>query len=333
MIVAIDDGFSYTDICWRDGKGKNGCLAMETHISAGVHTVSSMSGEMDENVPVYETEGLEYTVNSPFSRKNTLYDDHQYSREARVMAWHAMYQAKVPPGDVVVGLTLPLEVYFADVENRRRKAENFKVPVRPYPNGEVPWTIRQVHVLPESLIAATDYFYDFKGDKLERVNEDELIAVIDVGGRTTDIAVTTPTLNVNMDKSGSENIGVLVLAERIRERIKEQYKGDFQVGIILRKIAQFTADGSAAMKIYGEAVDVSDLIRSEITRFTDEVVSVTKRKLGDVFAMLDRVVIVGGGADIIKNEIRSAHQGIVVPERSHFANARGMVKYIASVSS
>ncbi len=134
--------------------------------------------------------------------------------------YHALYRAGIGHEDITLVTELPISDYFiGNAKNRDlidRKMNNLeKYPPRNMnENVNLP-VIRKHHVLSAGIAAFFDLLLDFDGrenDDIQELIEDQPIAIVDIGGRTTDIAVVAEGARVCNPVFGYGSDWCLVIA-------------------------------------------------------------------------------------------------------------------------
>ena len=210
-------------------------------------------------------------------------------------------------------------------ETVEKKRASLKRPVDPI-DGRLAASVAFHDVIPEALAAWYDHVIDEQGGEVtlaeERVGAP--IAVVDIGGRTTDCVVVADQAVVH-DASGSLRCGLLDVKRQVGEGIRAKY--DLEV-IGERTIEQAVQKGR--VRLYGQDQDVSALVREAKQQVLERIHAETRRQLG-LGAELDRVLFVGGGTVALAEHIRDWFPNQAVAEHPAFANARGMLKYLRFV--
>jgi plasmid segregation protein ParM len=181
-------------------------------------------------------------------------------------------------------------------------------------------------VIPEALAAWYDFVIVTSDDGVtldaDRVNAP--VAIVDIGGRTTDYVVVRDQGIVH-ESSGSLNRGMLNVKVRVANGIQEQFDGD-ELGE--QSIAR--AVETHRLRLHGKDHDVSDLVKVAKRELVEGLYTETRRKLG-LGVELDRVLFVGGGSTALSDDIADWFPNQTIADHAAFANARGMLKYLQFV--
>ena len=150
------------------------------------------------------------------------------------------------------------------------------------------------------------------------------MAVVDIGGRTTDIAVILTDeqgvpVGIDRERSGSEEFGVLQVRDTLASLLSRELRLD--------RIDDRTLDtvfrlGKA--KIYGKMQDFGGLVQEASAKIRMEIANAVRHRLGDGTS-LQAVWVVGGGAHKIDlRGVLPPEWNVVVADDPEFANVTGM---------
>ena len=244
----------------------------------------------------------------------------------RTLIHHALYKAGfedqkialitgVPPGDFQVKLDTIEE----------RKAQSLALPVmRRFGTEE-----KQLNEIVSSDVGAqaiSAYINLRINDKGERNVEldGESVAVVDIGGGTTDIIALQDVegeIGLIDAVTHSAKIGLLKVYELIRKNIISQYEVEVTVRKDLIDIFK-----SGKMKLYGEDMDLSQIVADARHEVAREIVDLVNQRLRS-HPRISKVIFVGGGAEALRDEILAAKPSAIISDDARFANAKGMLKY------
>ena len=176
----------------------------------------------------------------------------------------------------------------------------------------------------QAIAAFVDYLLD---DNLEEQDVPAgRVAVVDVGGRTTDVAVVIDGDRFDESRSGTENIGVLDVYNALAKGIRTKFKTRDKFPLV-------TMDHtvrSGRITLWGQEHDVADLVADVIREQEVKVAREVERKLGSA-SNVDVVLFVGGGSALFKDIARHFRNGRMAAD-PEFANARGLWKYFKKFS-
>ncbi len=315
LLAGVDDGYAETKVVTRSDKVHIASLAR-----AGLFGLSSMGTE-DKIGGSYETDGRKFTVSDKIEGEETRFDDFPISDINRVIIHHALRLANLGGKKVKVATGLQVSHYFQnDVRNEdmiKRKQESLLHEVKALDGAPCADIIEHV-VLPEAVASWFDYAYDDKGNQLEMEGP---CGVIDVGGRTTDCVTVLEGHQIDHQRSGTGEVGVLDIYQSIGAKLR----AEFGEGIISRKVYD-QALRTGTIKRFGKPHNIKHMVDQAIAEISERVLNEAKRHFG-TGAHLDVILFVGGGATVMP-QLTTYFPNTKVPPEPEFANARGMYKYL-----
>lgn len=322
--VGIDDGASDTKIVVISPEGSVTQTSIPSRARAGVMgtTVIGEFGAAASVFPGYETEGTRYTVGDFRDSETARFDDYPFSGMNRAIIAHALRCAGLGGMTLDIATGLPLSVFYRggspdDVAIAAKKASLLK-PVLAL-DGTDTFKVGANEVFPEGLAAFIDYAIDAKGN-LRIDLESETVGIIDIGGRTTDMAVIARGA-VDHARSGSENIGVLDLIEAMGLALAKE------LGAAVPAYAIDKALRTRTITAWGKKKDIGALIDDCAKNVLERIMREINRRMGSAVD-IDRILLVGGGAKVF-GPVASQYPHITIPEDPEFANARGFAKYLS----
>jgi hypothetical protein len=230
--------------------------------------------------------------------------------------WHSIpYRAvlaalaeRVPPGAIVVTgvpLSIPLAPAISEPIERILK-QTLKA--------------RQVVVTQQGLAAAV---------ALNLLDEAAQLALIDVGGRTTEF-VTIRHGQVHTARSAGLRAGVCELYETVAAKYREQWHWDVDSYAIEQAVrgalplARMGHDPAAAQR------DLHEQVRLAAKPLADRLLAKC-RDLWHDGLWLDRVILCGGGADLVAETLRLWRSDLVLADDRQWLNARGYLRLAAEL--
>lgn len=322
LYVGVDDGHYAIKIITETGA----MFSIPSRARSGRHLISWQ--DQEENDSFYQTEeGNSYTVNANLqNHEDTRFKEFPKSALNLVLVHHALQQAGFGGKDVVITTGLPVSYYYlangrkddaliaAKVANLRKTVTCGSKPVA---------NIIKNMVATEAIAAYFDQLMDMDGspsDDYEKLGE-SMVGVIDIGGKTTDCAVVYPGgEQVDPDRSGSSDTGVLLLNDAVESRLRTSYDLD---NIPPRMIEDAIRKG--VVGIAGEKMDVREMVTLEKERLAEQIMSGVRTKIGSG-KDLDSVLFVGGGAIVMRDQLSKHFPHSRFPAHPEYANARGMFK-------
>lgn len=328
-IVSVDDGYSHTKLFAADyigGRMENIRTGVQqTSIREGFAGISAIDGH---SAGWYETDGRRYTVAPNVVGEQTRFDGYHGSDLNRVAIHHAIGMAGLGGKEFDLVCGLPVGSFYKDGEKNlvliEQKKESLKIPVFAHGDGgKVATTFGGIMVLSQAISAYADFLLD---DKLnDRVGSSHRIAVVDVGGRTTDVATLLDGNKIDHAHSGTQNIGVLDVQARLMTTIGKHF--DFTETLPNGAYDQALRTGT--IRVFGKDEDVSDLVREAVHEVAGRIERMLQRYLGSG-ASFDKVVIVGGGA-VVFPSLKEGFRNAEIPSDPELSNARGAWKMAAMV--
>lgn len=325
-IVAVDDGYARIKIC---GVSPNPMVSRPPSlrlVKSSARAGRNFAQLGNEQVASWEADGEVFTVAENLDSEDTRFTDFHWSPLNRILVAHALASSGWSGKTIKhLYLGMPLRNYFNASGSKnnlvQRKVDNLYKPVNPTGGSLKPPHYEKISVLAQAMAGYVDRFIDFNGQGVGTVPESA--AVIDVGGRTTDIAFIRKGVGIDMKQSITEEIGVLDVHARLDELLQQRFER-------ATKSEHSVLDGALRNKTItfrGNKVDVSDQVIEAVKEIESKLHRVVARILGDA-DNIEHVLLIGGGAEVftgLKGRIRHAE----VADNPSFANARGLWKYAA----
>ena len=329
--VGLDDGYAYTKLALPDGR----LYAMPSRARIGQSGVTWIR-EAQQRIFEYETQGTIYSVGA-VDGDPTRFDGYAASGLNRAIVQHAFQSVGLSGQSLHVVSGLPVGAFYrSDGQHRKEaiqvKRESLKLAVQPFTrqggNGKTPLpaSIAFHEVIPEALAAWYDDVIVTLDDGVT-LDADRVVApvaIVDIGGRTTDYVVVQDQGIVH-SASGSLNRGLLDVKTQVAHSIQDAF--DLEA-VSEQRVA--TALEQHRIRLHGKDHDVTELIHIAQGELVECLYSETRRLLGQG-AELDRILFVGGGSAALANEIANWFPNQCIAEHPAFANARGMLKYLQYV--
>ena len=324
LLVAIDDGYAQTKVYGAPLEGgepvKN---VFRTSVRTGKYGLRKLGGE--GSIDSYKVEeGTEFTVSDDVEAENTQFDGFHLSSMNRVLNHHGLAKAGYGGREVDLITGLPVNDFFTqDGINDERislKKANLLKRVERVSSKEPMANVHSVDVGCQAVAAWWDYTF---GDDLKpRRDIKGRVAIVDIGGRTTDIAVITNGASVDSALSGTRNAGVLDVYKALNESVRKRWgiKDEFPLAYLDEAVRK------GRLEVYGESEDVADLVAAAIAQVEEDIAREIDRRIGNSLATLKAVVFTGGGGALFQNIAKRFKNGHMI-EDPEFANARGLYKF------
>ena len=322
--IGLDDGYAFTKIALPDGR----LIAIPSRARIGHSNVTWLNGS-EQRVFEYETDDTLFAVGE-VDGEPTHFDGYPFSGLNRAIVQHALQEAGLAGQSVHAVSGLPVSSFYLKDGDQRlelieRKRASLKQAVQPV-DGRLPAAIAFHEVIPEALAAWYDHIISEAngGVQLEAERLSVPVAVIDIGGRTTDFVVVTDQA-VRHDSSGSLRCGLLDLKRQVASAIRAKFD--------LEELSERATDDavrSGSVRLFGKTHDVAEIVRDARRELVQRLHAETQRQLGRG-AELERILFVGGGAVALAEDIRDWFPNQTIAPHPAFANARGMLKYLRYV--
>lgn len=320
VYAVVDDGFR--QIKCLTSTGYAGSFAS---VARAGFTLSGM-GQEDAGFGGYETGGRQFTVDPDVDGEDTRFDDYAVSDINRVLVNHALQLAGLAGKNIVLGTGLPFQVYFNGDNTVNEallgeKQKNLSIAVKPLSGAESPAIVSQM-VFAQGLAACIDHVTDDQGNYRSDFDRSAPIAIVDIGGRTTDSVVLLGGEKVDHSVSGTGNVGI----SNVYDKIAADLRAKFNVARI-RLVTIENAVRTGKIRFRGTEHDITEFVKGAVREVGPQIVREVQRRVGDA-AEMSEVLLVGGGATLLEEVMREHYPHCVVPKDPEFANARGMLKFI-----
>ena len=322
--VGLDDGYAFTKIALPDGR----LLAIPSRGRIGQSGVTWVH-QGQQRIFEYETEGAVYSVGA-VDGEATRFEGYPASGLNRTIVQHVLQDAGLAGCTVHAVSGLPVSTFYRNngqlrKETINKKRDSLKQAVRPIAEA-LPAGIAFHDVIPEALAAWYDYVITEKAGeaKLDAERLSTPVAIVDIGGRTTDYVVVKDQGIVHAS-SGSLQCGMLDVKQLVANAIEDRFDLE-NLGEQL--IAQ--AVDKKVVRLHGKDYDITALIDAAKQEVVERLHAETRKQLG-LGVELDQVLFVGGGTVALAEHIADWFPNQSIAEHPAFANARGMLKYLRYV--
>jgi StbA protein. len=328
VYVGIDDGFAETKIVLSDGT----FFRIPSQAKAGEMNQISINGSETTIFP-YKTNEGNYIIGDIREADSTAFDDYPMSALNRVIVAHALHISNLDPSSQLYICTgLPIKrFYLSGTVNKtliKNKINNLTKNDVVSLNGYQLPKIFKHEVVSEGIAAWMDLVLQRNKDGKLEINKElasQRIAIIDIGGRTTDIAVVQNG-NLDISRSSTINVGMLAVQETVKDAINGKYD-------IIPSVEQMNcAMNEKRIKLWGKWESVADLVESAQRSNLSRIETECKRCLGNA-ADLDKVVFVGGTVVEVEALLSNWFRNQTIGINPGYANARGMQKYAELIMS
>jgi len=340
VVLGIDDGHGGTKLF--AGLDKNG-EEIQLTIPSVAYSGKVLNGDPNEvDKYVIKVKDNYYTVGKKInstSPLDTRTDEYPVSDYNKALIYQAIktYADKVGIEDgaeFAIATSLPVSRYYTPDKTKNNELIQNKTQfllnqdscynLKDYNNKKSSHLIKRHIVLCEAQTAFFNEIIDIHGnptDSAPLLTTSEC-AVIDIGGKTTDIVVTLEGGKmIDATRSTSTDLGVLSIRERISELLTESGT---------KKVNANWLDFAMDQGTYGigeYAKDVSPLIQQAKNEFMIKLNNFISKHIGkgDDLAL---VVFCGGGSAFLDKEIRERYSepNVKIASNPEYANAKGLYK-------
>jgi plasmid segregation protein ParM len=217
------------------------------------------------------------------------------------------------PAAIVTGL--PVNHYTQErvrqVQDLLSHSDNVRIS-----SGEALVKVEKIKVIPQPFGSFFDLILNDEGKLKDPEKIRQRVGIIDIGFQTTDLALATPQFIES--SSGSLDVGVRSVANQLSRDLSRKYS------ITLDTTEAEEALRQKSVKIFGESVDLSDMI-AERTREVAELILSYAHSLWGRGERLNRLILAGGGANIFRSYF-STYPNLYVLEEPSLSNVRGYLK-------
>jgi plasmid segregation protein ParM len=331
IVIGVDDGYAGTKI-FGDNVAGDGVQKgkIPSRARSGVHAVTAIFGENDSDAYLCEDEsGSEkWTVGTHIEGEDTRFDHYPTSAMNRAIVNHALNQNGYSGQKVEIVTGLPFNAYYRvdgtyNIDLIKNKQDSLKKPVKRSSGAESAVVVKH-HVLGEAVCAVVDTLVDESGKMLDKPG---MNAVVDIGGKTTDICVVTPQPAIDHKRSGTKDLGMLNVYEAIRRQVGDRFGVNSLQDQAIRDSVR-----TGEIEIWGNSEDIKDIVTQALSEEAENITREATRRFGDG-ADLKKIILVGGGADPMFPFLKDRFRNLVRPEEPEFANARGMYKFVKFIKN
>lgn len=174
-----------------------------------------------------------------------------------------------------------------------------------------------IKVVPQPMGPYFERMFSAAGIPSQAVNA-ESFAVVEIGYYTTDIMLMMGGRWV--EKASGGCAGAHVAATRVQKALSDR-------GITADLYECDAALRQGAIRYYGKSMDVSAEVGEAISVLGHEIVDTATRLIEPYARKLDGVIVAGGGAEFMFNELQRRWPHAVKPASPRFAVAEGMRRY------
>lgn len=326
ILVAIDDGHSqtkyYTVI---DGVEKRG--AVQTFVRKVEEGSSNVRRDQNGNlINAYDvgepSEKETFVVSNDGGSFQNIVKDYHGTNSNLAMIHHVLLSELDLAGkEASLVLGLPLNRFYnanGTVRSEYVKSKKSRIKNTPVTTHGDRKTVEitDVKVIAQAVAAWSDCRE--RAAFMDGVGDDSRLAIIDIGGGTTDVVSMTMDGVIDHEPSRTVDCGMLNVYNLLTDHLRIRFPGENLTVALMQKALR-------TYRIFGE--DVSREIAGVVSQVTEQITSAAD-KLGTGRAFDAGIWILGGGAEVFYDAIKSKfpHANVHLHDDSEFANVRGMYR-------
>lgn len=316
-IIAIDSGCAYIKMAYlEDGELK--CSQIPAQATRGFAPVGFQGAGL-----TYIADDDEWHLNQE-TPENTQFQSYPYSAHNLALNMAALH-AESLKGDLKLSTGIPVKDFYTkeglNQVNIDRKKALFSKPSSIHGAHKLPFTLNCFKVCPEAVAAVVDFACDEKGQEKHDIQGS--VAVVDIGGRTTDLSVVDRNFMASSDSISTLPLGCLDLYQSLEKALRDSH--DLHSQIPVKMLEEACRTGHISLYMGSKPIDVSELVRKEKKKLVTRIHEEVERRFGDQH--LTVMLYAGGGAAMFEEQLTDlASQGVRVLESPQYANVRGYWK-------
>lgn len=313
--IAIDAGCAYIKVAHYDDINQIRTFSIPAIVSDEKPMVDLQGNES----PSYLCEGSQWSIIESSTRfENTRFPDYPYSSINSVLMHHGIHRAGIKNPDIQLATSVPLHDYYFDMSNTKgRKRESVQRTVASVCGRTLP-QINHHMTLPEGLAGWIDLCYDKDGNKKPNLPTGE-VGLVDIGGRTTDIAVVH-SMNISKESIDTVKMGYLDVMDHLNDLLNRRFSsGQIAISALDRALRTKTIEVES-----GREEDISQEVGQVIHAFADKTMHEINIILGNR-GNLSGTCYFGGGVEHIRDIIMKQPK-VFIPENPQFSNVIGCLK-------
>jgi plasmid segregation protein ParM len=302
-------------------------IMLQSRAMSGLSSRIAINGSQNSVISYTTSEGP-FSMGDVEYAEDTAYDEYPFSAQNRVIVAHGMRLAGLD-ASTSLGMVsgLPLKRFYLKGHPNKEVIGKKKENLLKYDvvglDGYQPPKIIKHDVMAEAIAAWVNYIMQRRDTGklyIDKTRVSQRTAIIDVGGRTLDIAVVKDW-ELDGSRSTSDEIGMITIVEAMRERLYDLLNG---VEPTDEMVEQAVSTGS--VKAWGKMIDVKAIREEVILGVVNSLRATIKRRLRSA-QDIDTVFFIGGTAKYLESHLVDWFANQVKVEDPVFANADGMLKY------
>lgn len=322
-LVACDDGHARLKFAFKEDALIR-TLQFRSRVAPGIWSRDSHGSPTDQ---VFYTRTNPFTVSVKTACLNTQTSTYQFSDGNRCLIHHGLVNLGLAGQLVNLVTGLPVATYYnfdhsVNQSTLNWKAASLRIPVYRHTRTDPAALIQETRVVAQSVAAIWDEVLDDNGKRrLDRIHRGR-VAVIDTGGRTTDVCFCDFSDRGVLTFGGTtgRDVGCLTVHDHAKAAIAKAFGTqphqilDEEDFLITRRVW-----------LWGQEHDVSVQIDEAVQVVGAELVAFLEGVLGDGVSF-SAIYLAGGGAHLFETIIKARWRTAQLVEAPVFANCRGMLK-------
>jgi plasmid segregation protein ParM len=323
LSIGIDDGHCETKIVLPNGY----YFSIPSQATSEMVNFMSINESEESDVMRYKTPKGSYIAGNIKQPDETFFGDYPRSVLNRVIVTHALCQAGLhKSGNLKVCTGLPLKRFYIKGKPNKKlilnKMENLTLDDIT-PEIDFDFKIVDHRVFSEGVSAWVDYIVR-KNKKGKLTIDPNLlkknIAIIDIGSRTTDVAVVSDW-KIDSNRSNTFNVGMLNLRSKIFDEIYDDHE------VRLTKEQMNSLLKTKRFRLYGRDMDATIYIKEAERKIVNTIKNQVLSLLGKA-SDIHEVLFVGGTSCYLESCVAGWFTQQKIVKNAAFANARGFQKYM-----
>jgi len=177
--------------------------------------------------------------------------------------------------------------------------------------------VKNTRIVPQPFGTLFNSLLSHNGDVVDRDLPKEMVGIVDIGFKTTDLAVSN---NVEFIERLSFSIvtGLSTIYRYVGEKLRREFKvdkEDYQLDECIN---------SKTVRIAGKEYDISNWVDNAFKLVAGKIATEIESKWD--FKQFDRILLTGGGGKVLSPYIVPGFPNMVMVEDSQLANVRGFQK-------
>jgi len=276
----------------------------------------------------YSTEDGPFTLGDIENAEDTAYDEYPYSAQNRAIITHALRVAGLDAStQLVIASGLPLKRFYVRGEPNRalikmKRANLLKNDVKGL-DGYIPPKIIKHDVVAEAVAGWVNYVLQRDATKKLYIDTERVrqrTAIVDIGGRTLDIAVVKDW-EIDYSRSTTDDMGMITIINGIKDRLFDFFGG---IEPTDEQTDQALKEGTVTH--FGKLIDVSELVESAVLSVVNSLKSTIKSKLKNAHD-IQSIRFIGGTSKYLEKHIKGWFENQQLSDNPAFENADGMCKH------